>query len=165
MAIFQKSLLKGADWILPAIFISSEDQQKLGTQYPHDSSGTRDKIYIQVLLRTLAKRTFLSWPVSMEDRGVWKTISWHKYYCYVFINIIILLFKSCSKTFKDTNILDSCNYHCGCEENVFKPVCGSDDISYISPCHAGCLNVSESISGENVWLIWRVLNDVSTHRQ
>ncbi|XP_072047527.1 solute carrier organic anion transporter family member 4C1-like [Amphiura filiformis] len=36
--------------------------------------------------------------------------------------------------------LDSmdCNFNCGCNSNIFRPVCGADDVSYLSPCNAGC---------------------------
>ncbi|CAK8680098.1 unnamed protein product [Clavelina lepadiformis] len=35
-------------------------------------------------------------------------------------------------------ISDSCNADCGCEEGVYHPVCGSDGVTYFSPCFAGC---------------------------
>ncbi|KAK3749556.1 hypothetical protein QZH41_019697 [Actinostola sp. cb2023] len=32
----------------------------------------------------------------------------------------------------------TCNIECACPMEYFNPVCGSDDVTYISPCHAGC---------------------------
>ncbi|XP_040386730.1 solute carrier organic anion transporter family member 2B1 [Cygnus olor] len=31
-----------------------------------------------------------------------------------------------------------CSHHCKCPEKAYNPICGSDAIEYISPCHAGC---------------------------
>ncbi|EOA95630.1 Solute carrier organic anion transporter family member 2B1, partial [Anas platyrhynchos] len=31
-----------------------------------------------------------------------------------------------------------CSFHCNCPEKAYNPICGSDGIEYISPCHAGC---------------------------
>ncbi|CAB1325894.1 unnamed protein product, partial [Coregonus sp. 'balchen'] len=38
--------------------------------------------------------------------------------------------------------LSLCNSNCSCLNNVFNPVCGEDNTEYISPCHAGCTNVT-----------------------
>ncbi|XP_033121665.1 solute carrier organic anion transporter family member 2A1-like [Anneissia japonica] len=39
------------------------------------------------------------------------------------------------------NLIYSCNSNCACPDNVYKPVCGSDGITYSSACHAGCTDV------------------------
>lgn len=32
-----------------------------------------------------------------------------------------------------------CNHNCGCDRNIFEPVCDTTtSITYISPCYAGC---------------------------
>jgi len=36
------------------------------------------------------------------------------------------------------NLTSSCNAGCGCNPDVYQPVCGADGITYFSGCHAGC---------------------------
>ncbi|XP_073404605.1 solute carrier organic anion transporter family member 2B1 isoform X2 [Dendrobates tinctorius] len=35
-----------------------------------------------------------------------------------------------------------CSSNCGCSKSAFNPICGADDIEYISPCYAGCEDVN-----------------------
>uniref|UniRef100_H2Y4M8 Solute carrier organic anion transporter family member n=1 Tax=Ciona savignyi TaxID=51511 RepID=H2Y4M8_CIOSA len=36
------------------------------------------------------------------------------------------------------SFVSTCNLNCGCDLNVYKPVCGADGITYYSACFAGC---------------------------
>ncbi|NXM74303.1 SO4A1 protein, partial [Serilophus lunatus] len=50
------------------------------------------------------------------------------------------------------NLTAACNAECGCLRETYSPVCGSDDIMYYSPCHAGCRKVSENfMNGKKVY--------------
>ncbi|XP_019403776.1 PREDICTED: solute carrier organic anion transporter family member 4A1 [Crocodylus porosus] len=44
------------------------------------------------------------------------------------------------------NLTTACNADCDCPREVYSPVCGSDNIMYYSPCHAGCKMLSTSTS-------------------
>lgn len=43
------------------------------------------------------------------------------------------------------NLTAVCNAECGCLQETYSPVCGSNDVMYYSPCHAGCRKVSENL--------------------
>ncbi|XP_076801290.1 solute carrier organic anion transporter family member 4C1-like isoform X2 [Clavelina lepadiformis] len=38
----------------------------------------------------------------------------------------------------NVNLTAPCNAPCSCQNEFYKPVCGADDLTYFSPCHAGC---------------------------
>ncbi|XP_006811946.1 solute carrier organic anion transporter family member 5A1-like [Saccoglossus kowalevskii] len=46
----------------------------------------------------------------------------------------------------NVNSVTSCNSECLCKDDVFDPVCGSDGITYLSPCHAGCQSLDSPMS-------------------
>lgn len=50
------------------------------------------------------------------------------------------------------NLTAVCNADCGCLQETYSPVCGSNDVMYYSPCHAGCRKVSENLrNGKKVY--------------
>ena len=58
----------------------------------------------------------------------------------------LLMFFFCSNLsdspFK-INLTASCNFGCECDMNDVQPVCGSNGLTYFSPCHAGCSQGSQ----------------------
>uniref|UniRef100_A0A4W5JQN4 Solute carrier organic anion transporter family member 2A1 n=1 Tax=Hucho hucho TaxID=62062 RepID=A0A4W5JQN4_9TELE len=63
--------------------------------------------------------------------------------------IIPLFFMGCptqrvaTVNYKPHGFLATCYSNCSCPANAFNPVCGSDNIEYLSPCHAGCKNYTK----------------------
>ncbi|XP_061781975.1 solute carrier organic anion transporter family member 1C1 [Nerophis lumbriciformis] len=52
---------------------------------------------------------------------------------------VTLPYGSVEETSEDKeSLLNACNAKCFCPDNNWEPVCGGDDITYVSPCHAGC---------------------------
>ncbi|KAI6073944.1 Solute carrier organic anion transporter family member 4A1 [Aix galericulata] len=50
------------------------------------------------------------------------------------------------------NLTAPCNAACGCLRETYSPVCGSNSLTYYSPCHAGCKKVSEKLrNGKKVY--------------
>ena len=58
----------------------------------------------------------------------------------------------------DYNLTATCNARCTCEDLPYSPVCGPDNLQYFSPCHAGCLDVIETDSGDIVRALAAVLS-------
>ncbi|XP_037952842.1 solute carrier organic anion transporter family member 74D-like [Teleopsis dalmanni] len=57
-----------------------------------------------------------------------------------------------------------CNNNCNCEYVAYTPVCGSNNKTYISPCHAGCRTIGNRGDSETVyencsWISSNNLND------
>ncbi|KAM9315866.1 solute carrier organic anion transporter family member 2A1 [Gastrophryne carolinensis] len=46
------------------------------------------------------------------------------------------------RNFESSNL--TCAQRCACSEQAFHPVCGSDGVEYLTPCHAGCSTYNSS---------------------
>ncbi|KAM9384395.1 solute carrier organic anion transporter family member 2A1 [Pholidichthys leucotaenia] len=54
-----------------------------------------------------------------------------------------------------------CYSNCSCPSSAFNPVCGSNGIEYISPCHAGCTNFTKDPDNADRVLVYTSCRCVS----
>ena len=68
-------------------------------------------------------------------------------YCYICVVVSyspeMIDFKQQSS---NHNLEATCNANCQCPREIFRPVCGVNGVTYISPCHAGCQTLVKSNS-------------------
>lgn len=55
--------------------------------------------------------------------------------------IIIVCLSSRAEPFQ-VNLTAACNFGCECHTTDVEPVCGNNGLTYFSPCHAGCTELS-----------------------
>ena len=63
--------------------------------------------------------------------------------CYIILTNFNDFSNQSDSPFK-INLTASCNFGCECDMNDVQPVCGSNGLTYFSPCHAGCSQGSTS---------------------
>ncbi|XP_032886800.1 solute carrier organic anion transporter family member 2A1-like [Amblyraja radiata] len=49
-----------------------------------------------------------------------------------------------------SSLVSPCNMNCRCLATTFNPVCGTDGVEYVSPCHAGCKMYFFNITGNKI---------------
>ena len=104
--------------------------------------GRKVILLIFVIVAVLVPLTpaFLIHCPSVKVAGI--TTSYSDGLVNVYVNVIVLF--SCFFSSSDGIDEASCANKCGCSSYVFEPVCGADDLTYFSPCRAGCLRALES---------------------
>jgi hypothetical protein len=61
------------------------------------------------------------------------------------IGLISLVFIKCKSNI-NSSIDNQCSQLCNCSLYIYQPVCYQEQITYISPCHAGCTSVNGTVS-------------------
>lgn len=55
----------------------------------------------------------------------------------------------------------TCYSDCSCASSAFNPVCGSNNVEFISPCHAGCSNYTKDPTNSfRVQVSWHALQHI-----
>ncbi|XP_042212018.1 solute carrier organic anion transporter family member 4A1-like isoform X2 [Homarus americanus] len=49
------------------------------------------------------------------------------------------------------NLTSDCNSKCGCRDMAYDPICGTNNVTYFSPCHAGCTGMEKGQDGLKVF--------------
>lgn len=86
-------------------------------------------VYIQYLVLIFKTRHYSEWTISCLC--FFSLV--HRYICMVFFSY----YSSGHKIF-EANLTSTCNQNCACSPNHIQPICGINEITYFSPCHAGC---------------------------
>ncbi|XP_043213019.1 solute carrier organic anion transporter family member 5A1-like isoform X2 [Amphibalanus amphitrite] len=63
------------------------------------------------------------------------------------------------------NLTASCNFGCDCDRNEVEPVCGTNGLTYFSPCHAGCTTYSAESNYTNCACINEAGNSSSQYAE
>lgn len=60
----------------------------------------------------------------------------------------------------DIQLLSDCNQNCGCNLGIYNPVCGTDGLSYFSPCFAGCSGLEVRFFCSRISMIYLSLKNL-----
>lgn len=56
----------------------------------------------------------------------------------------------------------SCNINCNCDYVQYAPICGDNNLTYASSCHAGCSDEFEDENGTKIFINCRCINSTSS---
>lgn len=126
-----------------------------------DLSGYHDPLLAQIIMNII-KYPFIATSLLVTGLIVAKTRPTAKYLAIFNVAIYItaallyvsFVFSRCDdrihSEFDDKLTIPYCSSHCICKDIPFMPVCTQqENVTYFSPCHAGCKTV-ESIRGVEV---------------
>lgn len=81
-------------------------------------------------------------PRIAQGLSKFRASSSHGYHSLI---AFLLIYVSNSTASLEKAVLDHpCNLHCNCELDTYQPLCGTDGVQYFSPCHAACLESTET---------------------
>ena len=61
------------------------------------------------------------------------------------LGLIALLFLKCPSASIVNQRDSSCSVTCRCSAHVYDPICSQEQVTYVSPCHAGCSAVDGTV--------------------
>ena len=103
----------------------------------------RDDLRIHLAAHRKSVLKFWFCKLASTCKSVWPGLYVEKvclYTVYYYIYIYRLFIFS-----TDTGLSALCNEKCVCPIEGMNPVCGTDQLTYFSPCHAGCRSFSGGV--------------------
>ena len=111
------------------------------THTPHTHAHTHARAHTHIQVRTHVRTR-----TNIFDKVIARTFTefYPLWYTTLYVTTISSTSYSSLSQVSLPDLTATCNVNCGCSANDIDMVCGVNGLTYFSPCHAGCENISPS---------------------